>query len=96
MTLIHGRSSFNSISFKFLENDRFQDTRQSEFKEAKEAVESSLFKKSLYNCGNKESKAASPLHLSSQNLIVDLAPTSSFVCSKNDPRPWEINFRGFL
>ncbi|KAM7523875.1 hypothetical protein LguiA_013777 [Lonicera macranthoides] len=82
MTLINERNSSNSLSFKFLEKDGFQDTRQSEFKEAKEAIDFPLFKEGLHNHGNKESKAASPLRLSSQNLIVRPPPTSNFVCSK--------------
>ncbi|KAM7480603.1 hypothetical protein LguiA_028816 [Lonicera macranthoides] len=87
MTLNKERYSSNSLSFKFLEKDKFQDTIQCEFKEAKEAMESPLFTESLYKRGNKESKVVSPLHLSSQNLTVEPPPTSSFVCSKNDSRP---------
>ncbi|KAM7522353.1 hypothetical protein LguiA_012255 [Lonicera macranthoides] len=53
MTLNNKRYSSNSISFKFLEKEKFQDIRQSEFKVAKEAMESLLFTESLYSCRNK-------------------------------------------
>ncbi|KAM7508639.1 hypothetical protein LguiA_019092 [Lonicera macranthoides] len=54
MTLNKERYSSNSLSFKFLENDKFQDTIQSEFKEAKKEMESPLFTESLYSRGNKK------------------------------------------
>lgn len=54
----------SNSSFKFLENEIFQDMLyNSSSKRLRMLLTLPLFKESLYNLENKESKAASPLHM---------------------------------